>query len=253
MLNSLPDPFAEPERLEPQNPWSAVDLIVFAVFFGLAVLVLPAGLIWLWRFVDPDLKADQLTAVDLVLVQGIMNLALVAFIAFMVKVIHRRSFGETIHWYRNYDFTTGFLAGLGAMLAVTVLIVSSFLPPENPPPIEKLLSSSSAMWIFAIFGVGVAPLFEEIIFRGFLFKVLWEMRGAKVAVPVTAFLFALLHVPQLWGSWAGVALIFVVGYILSLIRDRSNSLIPSLIMHTAYNAMLFGVFIISTLVQKGST
>ena len=109
------------------------------------------------------------------------------------------------------------------------------------------------MWIFAVFGIGVAPLFEEIIFRGFLFKVLYEMRGPKVAVPVTAVLFALLHVPQLWGSWAGVALIFVVGYILSLVRERSNSLIPSLIMHTSYNAMLFGVFIVSTLVQKGTT
>jgi len=253
MLNSLPDPLVEAERLEPQNPWSAVDLIVFGMFFGLTVLVLPAGLIWLWRLINPNLKADQLTAVDLVLVQGIMNLALVAFIAFLVKMVHKRLFRETIHWYRNYDFTTGFLVGLGAMLAVSVLIVSSLLPPETPPPIERLLSSSSAMWIFAVFGIGVAPLFEEIIFRGFLFKVLYEMRGPKVAVPVTAVLFALLHVPQLWGSWAGVALIFVVGYILSLVRERSNSLIPSLIMHTSYNAMLFGVFIVSTLVQKGTT
>ena len=253
MLNSLPDPLVEAERLEPQNPWSAVDLIVFGMFFGLTVLVLPAGLIWLWRLINPNLKADQLTAVDLVLVQGIMNLALVAFIAFLVKMVHKRLFRETIHWYRNYDFTTGFLVGLGAMLAVSVLIVSSLLPHETPPPIERLLSSSSAMWIFAVFGIGVAPLFEEIIFRGFLFKVLYEMRGPKVAVPVTAVLFALLHVPQLWGSWAGVALIFVVGYILSLVRERSNSLIPSLIMHTSYNAMLFGVFIVSTLVQKGTT
>jgi len=253
MFNSLPDPFPEAERLEPQHPWSAVDLIVFGVFFGLTVLVLPASLIWLWKVINPDLKTDQLTAVDLVLVQGIMNLVLVAFIAFLVNVVHKRSFRETIHWYRNYDFTTGFLVGLGAMLAVSVLIVSSLLPPESPPPIERLLSSSSAIWIFALFGIGVAPLFEEIIFRGFLFKVLWEMRGPKLAVPVTAILFALLHVPQLWGSWAGVALIFVVGYILSLVRERSNSLIPSLIMHTSYNAMLFGVFIISTLVQKGTT
>src|SRR4029079_1612411 len=120
-----------------------------------------------------------------VFVCGLWHLFLVACISLLVKVVHRRSFRETIHWYRNYDFTTGFLVGLGAMLAVSVLIVSSLLPPESPPPIEKLLSSSSAMWIFAVFGIGVAPLFEEIIFRGFLFKVLWEIRGARLAVPVT--------------------------------------------------------------------
>ena len=95
-------------------------------------------------------------------------------------------------------------------------------------------------------------MFEEIIFRGFLFKVLYDMRGPAAAIPVTAGLFALLHIPQLWGSWAGIALIFVVGYVLSLVRQRSNSLIPSFIIHTAYNAMLFGVFALSTFVQKGT-
>jgi len=66
-------------------------------------------------------------------------------------------------------------------------------------------------------------------------------------VPSTAALFTLLHVPQLWGSWAGILLILLVGYVLSLVRDRTNSLIPSFIIHTAYNAMLFGVFALSTL------
>jgi uncharacterized protein len=252
MIDSLPDPLPEPERPESTNPWSAVDLLVFGVFFGLTVLVLPAGMIMLWRIFNPALKADELGAVQLVLVQGLMNVALVGFIAFLVKVVHRQSFFEAIRWYRNYNFTNSFLISVGATLAVSVLIVSSFFPPSSPPPIEKLFTSSGAMWIFAVFGIGVAPLFEEIIFRGFLFKVLAEMRGPRLAVPVTAVLFALLHVPQLWGSWAGIALIFVVGYILSLTRERSNSVIPSLIMHTSYNAMLFGVFVLSTLVQKSA-
>ncbi len=108
------------------------------------------------------------------------------------------------------------------------------------------------MYVFAVFGITVAPLFEEIIFRGFLFKVLSDIRGPGTAVSVTAILFALLHLPQLWGSWAGVVLIFVVGYVLSFVRQRSNSIIPSFIIHTSYNGMLFGVFALSTLVQKGA-
>ena len=55
------------------------------------------------------------------------------------------------------------------------------------------------------------------------------------------------------GSWAGIALIFVVGYVLSFVRQRSNSLIPSFIIHTSYNGMLFGVFALSTFVQKGAS
>jgi hypothetical protein len=250
-----PDPGPEPEieKVEPQNPWSAVDIVVFAVFFLLTVLLLPYSFIRLWQMFNPALKVSDLTAVDQVLLQGVLNVVLVGFIAFLIKVVHRQSFVETMHWFRNYEFPNGVLIALGATLAISVLIVSSFFPPSSPPPIEQLLSSRSAMYIFAIFGIGVAPLFEEVIFRGFLFKVLSDIGGSGTAVPTTAALFALLHIPQLWGSWAGIALIFVVGYVLSFVRYRSNSLIPSFIVHTSYNAMLFGVFALGTFVQKSGS
>ncbi len=252
MISSLPDPQPPIENQEqPQSPWSMADLIVFAVFFALTVLLLPLTVIRVWRIFRPDLRLADLTATDQVLLQGVMNLVIVGFIVFLVRVVHRQSFTETIHWFRNHGFGTGFLISLGATLAISVLIVSSFFPAGEPPPIERLLSSTTAMYVFAIFGVVVAPLFEEIIFRGFLFKVLSDIRGPGTAVSMTAILFALLHLPQLWGSWAGVVLIFVVGYVLSLVRQRSNSLIPSFIIHTSYNCMLFSVFALSTLVQKG--
>jgi len=232
---------------------SAFDLLAFGVFFFVTIVFLPLGMIHLMRISRPGLRVEDLTAVDQVLLQGALNLVLVGFIAFLVRIVHRRSFLDFIHWFRNHTFGTGFLVILGATLAISVLIVSSFFPPSEPPPIEKLLSSTSAMYVFAIFGIGVAPLFEEIIFRGFLFKVIFDIAGSSVAIASTAALFALLHIPQLWGSWAGIALIFVVGYILSAVRQRSNSLIPSFIIHTAYNAVLFGLFAVSTLFQKAAS
>ena len=220
-----------------------VDLIVFGIFFLFTVFLLNVIVVRFW--------GQELTAMSQVLLQVLMDGMLVGFIAFLIKVVHGQSFLQTIHWFRNHEFRTGFLISLGATLAITVLIVSSFFPAGEPPPIEKLLSSARAVYIFAVFGICGAPFFEEVIFRGFLFKVLSETRGAGTAVAVTAILFALLHIPQLWGSWAGVAVIFLVGFILSFVRWRSNSLIPSFIIHTSYNAMLFGVFALSTFIQKG--
>jgi len=217
----------------------------------LTVLFLPITALRVWHIFNPELRVADLTAVDQVILQGLMNSVLVGFIAFLIKVVHRQSFVETIHWFRNHQFGTGFLISLGATLAISVLLVSSFFPAGEPPPIERLLSSATAVYVFAIFGIGAAPLFEEIIFRGFLFKVLFDIGGSGTAVSVTAILFALLHLPQLWGSWGGVILIFIVGYVLSFVRLRSNSLIPSFIIHTSYNTMLFGVFALSTYVQKG--
>jgi len=247
----LPDSEFRTDEPAPKSPWRIADLIVFAVFFLLTVLFLPITALRVWHIFNPELRVADLTAVDQVILQGLMNSVLVGFIAFLIKVVHRQSFVETIHWFRNHQFGTGFLISLGATLAISVLLVSSFFPAGEPPPIERLLSSATAVYVFAIFGIGAAPLFEEIIFRGFLFKVLFDIGGSGTAVSVTAILFALLHLPQLWGSWGGVILIFIVGYILSFVRLRSNSLIPSFIIHTSYNTMLFGVFALSTFVQKG--
>src|SRR5437867_1163723 len=245
----LPDSEFRTDEPAPQSPWRIADLIVFAVFSLLTVLFLPITVLRVWHLFNPELRVTDLTAV--VILQGLINSVLVGFIAFLIKVVHRQSFVETIHWFRNHQFSTGFLISLGATLAISVLLVSSFFPAGEPPPIERLLSSATAVYVFAIFGIGAAPLFEEIIFRGFLFKVLFDIGGSGMAVSVTAILFALLHLPQLWGSWGGVILIFIVGYILSFVRLRSNSLIPSFIIHTSYNTMLFGVFALSTFVQKG--
>ena len=247
----LPDSEFRTDEPAPKSPWRIADLIVFAVFSLLTVLFLPITALRVWHIFNPELRVADLTAVDQVILQGLMNSVLVGFIAFLIMVVHRQSFVETIHWFRNHQFSIGFLISLGATLAISVLLVSSFFPAGEPPPIERLLSSATAVYVFAIFGIGAAPLFEEIIFRGFLFKVLFDIGGSGTAVSVTAILFALLHLPQLWGSWGGVILIFIVGYILSFVRLRSNSLIPSFIIHTSYNTMLFGVFALSTFVQKG--
>lgn len=250
-MSLLPDP--QPfERIEPpplRSPWSMADLVVFGVFFALIVILLPIGAIRLWRIFRPDLQLADVPATAQILLQGLIDLATLGFIAFLIKIVHGQSFVETIHWYKNHQFGTAFLISIGATLAISVLIVSSLFP-SGEAPIEKLLSSTGAMYLFVILGIAVAPLVEEIMFRGFLFKVVSDIRGPGTAVSVTALLFGGLHILQLWGNWVGVALIFVVGYILSFVRQRSNSLIPSFIIHTSYNGMLFGAFALSTLLQK---
>jgi membrane protease YdiL (CAAX protease family) len=142
------------------------------------------------------------------------------------------------------------LIALGIGLSIGVLILSRFLPTTGDTPLERLLTSRSAVVLFAVFGVAIAPLLEEIIFRGFLFKVLWEIGGTKLAIPGSAVLFAAPHSLQLAGNWGAVLLIFVVGCVLAIIRHRSNSVIPSFIVHTSYNSTIFVLFGVGELLQR---
>jgi membrane protease YdiL (CAAX protease family) len=240
-------PAPEPSR----SSWGVSDLVAFSSFFLLTLVLLPSLLVAVMRGFIPGLSVSHLSGGQEIFLQGVLNLVWVAFIVFLAKVIHRQPFLESIRWFHTRRIPTGGLIALGATLALGVLVVSTFFPPSSPPPIEKLVESSESLYMLVAFGILFAPITEEIMFRGFVFNVLSDLGGSRLAVPCTAVLFALLHAPQLWGSWAGIALIFVVGYVLSLIRERSGSLIPSFIVHTAYNSMLFGASAIGELLQRG--
>lgn len=226
---------AEPR---PQFRWGRQDLIAFAVFFVATVLFLPGGAILFYRFFQPDLAMENLSGVQLILIQAFMHFLLVGFILFLVFV-RGEPLLRTLHFIRKEDLRAGPLIGGGVFLAVTVLIVSTFFPPPSDLPLEKLLTTTPSLVLFVIFGIVFAPLLEEIIFRGFIFTALMHLYGWKVAVPVTSVLFAALHISQLAGNLPAVALILLVGYVLTVVRYRTDSVIPSIIIHTTYNATVF--------------
>jgi membrane protease YdiL (CAAX protease family) len=245
--NSLP---IDPRVETPRREWGISDLVIFALFFGLTVALLPLAAIYILRLFQPNLRISDLTSIHQIILQGVMDLVLVAFIMFLVKVVHRARFLEMISWTHTQLYTRGALISLGTTLAITVVLTSGLFPTPNQTPMEKLISSTESLYVFALFGIAVAPVFEEIIFRGFLFRVFFDMGGARLAVPGTAVLFALLHSLQLWGNWVAILLIFAVGFVLAFIRYRSGSVIPGLIVHMSYNATLFALSAISMFVQK---
>ena len=237
----------------PQSPrtWAMADLVAFAGFFLLTLIFLPALLVAGARVFIPTLSVTNLSGEAQILLQGALDIAWVGFIFFLVKVIHRKDIRETLRWHRTNRYPLGILISIGATLAIAAFAVSWLFPPASPPAIEKLVETPRSMYMLVVFGVCFAPIIEEIIFRGFFFNALSKLGGNRLAVPVTAALFAVLHAPQLWPSLAGVVLIFVVGLILSTMRARSNSLIPSFIVHTAYNTMLVAASAIAEVMQQG--
>jgi membrane protease YdiL (CAAX protease family) len=234
----------------PPFRWHGGDLIAFAAFFVGVLFILPIALFLVLQSFNPGFELADLSGVVQILLQGFLLLLLLGFIVFVIRVVHRQPLLESLHWVRREEFSVVFFAAAGAFLAITVLIVSQFFPPLDESPLEKLLSTPASIVVFVIFGIVVAPLLEEIIFRGFLYTVLADVFSPGVAVPVVSVLFAAVHVSQLRGNWPAVFLILSVGAVLTSVRRRTDSLIPSVIMHTAYNTMIFGIAAISSLLEQ---
>jgi uncharacterized protein len=166
-------------------------------------------------------------------------LAYLITLGFMVAVVRSRGyrFWSSVRW----EWTGGLIryVAFGFLLAVGIGLGSAFLPIPKQLPIEQYFADTTGTWLLAIFGVTVAPFMEELFFRGFLYPALARPLGIAASVVITALTFALIHSSQLASAWAPLLLLFVVGVVLTLLRVRTGSVIPSFVLHAAYNLTLF--------------
>jgi hypothetical protein len=164
----------------------------------------------------------------------------------LVTVNLKQPFWLALRWHR---ITAGkllaCLAG-GALMTVAVALFPSLLPDSSQFPLENLFSSRAAAYAVGAFAILVAPLMEEMIFRGVLFAIFESLAGLPFAVLVTALLFGGLHVPEYWGAWNHMFLIFLVGLVFSLVRGASGSLAPSVFLHMGYNGSMMLALFLST-------
>lgn len=98
------------------------------------------------------------------------------------------------------------------------------VPPTQTPSIVGFLA------LAVLFG----PIGEELLFRGWMYTSLRASFGLRVAVLVTAVLFALAH----WEQTHLYALaVFPVGLALAVVRERTGSIAASITFHVLYNAV----------------
>jgi membrane protease YdiL (CAAX protease family) len=94
--------------------------------------------------------------------------------------------------------------------------------------------NSPLWWAVVLAAVVLAPLWEEVTFRGFLLSALAKSAlGFWPAALLSSAIWTLLH----WGySWPGLASVFLAGVGLSWIMKRTGSLRAAVIAHSVINA-----------------
>ncbi len=129
------------------------------------------------------------------------------------------------------------LAGICFSLIASIIIWER--PVQPPTPLSRVIESTTSvpwMMVFVGMAVIVAPLLEEITFRGYFYRVLLFIKGKWFTVCFISFLFALLHVNQYWGDWPAIALVAILGFILTTLRLWTGTAIASAVAHYVYNA-----------------
>lgn len=173
---------------------------------------------------------------------GAIQYALVLGVVFLLTMgLDRRSFlafRRPTSWRRA--------AGVSALVLIAVFVVAGvvgqFANPEREQGLipEKWDSSKLAPFIgFAAIVVVLAPIVEELLFRGVGYALL-ERFGRVAAILLVGIAFALVH-----GLVAGFPVIAVFGTGLAYLRARTESIYPCMLLHASFNAFGLAVGIAS--------
>jgi len=252
-----PDPAAVSAAEPPVPPgftglrdpaWDGWDVLrlIFLTILCLAVGIL-AALLVAKRWIYPVFGILEIARMPLVVVAGQAGgylLVLLYMFLLVTRERHRPDFLAAIHWNWPSNAVPYLFAGFVLSLALQGL--AHLLPIPKNLPIDTFFRTPGEAWALTAFGITLAPLLEELFFRGFLYPVLERRLGLSAAVLLTAAGFALLHGSQLMFAWGPVLVIFLVGVVLTIVRAKRNSVAAGLLIHMAYNGTISVLMFIAT-------
>ena len=214
--------------------WGYLDLaLVIGLLFASTVVIGVAAGVLLYAF--PKLQVDQTP----LLVPA--NLTIYAALYFSLKLPFKLRYGRPVFTslgWKKPGVNLGLMALGGVLLALCISALAAVVhTPKIPTPFDKLTGSTGQMILFAVMAVAIAPLFEELFFRGFIQPLLVRSVGPIAGIAITAILFGSLHLAEYSWAWQYALFISLAGAIFGWLRYRTDSIVPSTVMHGCFNAV----------------
>jgi membrane protease YdiL (CAAX protease family) len=139
--------------------------------------------------------------------------------------------------------------GLGGLLGAVgnyglFLLLCLFVRMISGKSIESsdavALRSLQGPWLVVAFVTAciLAPLCEELFFRGALYASMRCRWGRNAALAASAAVFALLHF-----KWEGLPSLFFLGLLFALLYEKSGSLFPGMVAHSLNNLLALAILL----------
>jgi membrane protease YdiL (CAAX protease family) len=237
-----------PEGLEPREPpapqlprwpiWAPFVALLIGVTFSFvgATLAYAVAYVTGWR-------GDQQTPAMTIVATIAQDVGFVVGVLGMAKLTYRRPTAADLGLRR-----VRLLQGLGALIAAYAVfqgissIYAAFVHTSQKQDVLDQLGAGRSSAYLAVSCVVVcvlAPIAEELLFRGFFFTALRRTMPALAAAAVTGVIFGLVHV--VGTPIALLVPLAVLGFALCVVYLRTGSLLPCMALHSVNNAIAFGV------------
>jgi membrane protease YdiL (CAAX protease family) len=145
--------------------------------------------------------------------------------------------------FRPVDLGWGLLTALGAF--ITLNIVAIFLAATRLPTTSNTRDLADArhtvVLVFAAVGVLVAPVVEELFFRGVLLRSFRSRWAPAPAIAAQALVFGMYHISVTYGAGnVGLVLsIGALGAVFGVVAHQLRRLAPGMVAHAIVNTVAF--------------
>jgi hypothetical protein len=213
----------------PAVPWSTRD-VWLGVVAAVLILAVSYGLLFVLGSLSSELDLDLWVSVIPTLLELLLLIPVWWFSV--------RKYSASLRTLGFVGFRPSVLGvGLGLLFAVYIFngiyayLLDGFglrVQTDLTPVVNEL----STVWPLLFATVVVAPVTEEVFFRGFVFAGLRSRYDWRWAAAISSLLFAAAHLQLTFFIPA-----FLLGYLFAFLYQRSDSIWPGMILHAVVNGL----------------
>lgn len=220
-------------------PWTILDAVVIVLWTLVAQVIVGAPLAVLGN--GASSSAIEIGAA-LVAVEAVTVVGVLAWLRAR-GILSWRILGPVRPRWRHVALGAG--VGVAGFILATVVpeLIRQWVgipPPPRQQILDEVATGGSGIWVLVVTVVVLAPVVEEVVFRGLLFQVLRRRTGLWPGVLVSSLTFAIVHL-ELIDRPLSLGALFVLGAWLAWALHRTGSLVVPVTAHALFNGVAIAV------------
>ncbi|MFP4235825.1 MAG: CPBP family intramembrane glutamic endopeptidase, partial [Nitriliruptoraceae bacterium] len=234
----------------PYGLWIATFVVLLFMAPNLVIVGLALATGGLDELLSGDVEVSASVLVVNLIVQMVLQLGL-----FGISLLPLLAAGRPYRRLLGPTRTTGTMVAIGLGSGVVAAIASYTLnaiavlltgveEPVEQQLLQDALSGGLPLLLVVVLAVVVAPLTEEVVFRGVLFRAMADRINLGVALVVSSAIFSVIHIEVVASQPVALLGLFTVGLLLALAYHLTGNLMVPILGHAVFNAISLGLAVL---------
>ncbi|MBT2600070.1 MULTISPECIES: type II CAAX endopeptidase family protein [unclassified Oceanobacillus] len=217
-----------------QSAWSWKELILLLT---LVLVLIPFFIEYLLMQYLTEIFQNELYSGTLIgLIMSIIFTLGVYFIAIRPKNLSWKEVGfqrfSKSYWGPIIGWTLVLINGSILLIYFMELVLDTGTDNSKTDSLQTRLTTMNIVIAFVSAAI-ISPIYEEIFYRGFLYRWIRTKYGLLAGMLISSFIFMLVHIP----TFNSLPYTFLSGLIFAWTYEKTQSIYPAMIIHALFNGL----------------